>query len=409
MVSSPPSRQHGKPLLIGSLSGVSPPRKLEKLHFRPDADDPASFDEGWLQDLIDNNPSLLPLNEIEPGFGPLISLCKEMPTKAGYIDNVFVTGEGNIVLAECKLWRNPEARREVVAQIMDYAQAMSSWGYGEFNEMVKKANPSITSIFDHVCQRSDMEEHEYADAISRNLSLGRVLLLIVGDGIRSQAEDLTQSLQKHAGFHFTLSLVEVPVYRLPSGEYLVIPRILARTVNIERGIVSVQDGKLNFQEPRAVSPSSTPLRKTISVEQGMEILRAHSPETVQALERFMEQAAERGIYLDAATKSLVLRWPGPDDKAFALGYIKFDGDFVTDSVNWEPSKFGRVDLSHEYLDDLAALVNGRVRKTSKPENWYVLGTKGKYIKIDELLSLSSDWLSLIDKYINNLTLALKND
>jgi len=30
---------------------------------------------------------------------------------------------GRVILAECKLWRNPEARREVVAQIPDYAES----------------------------------------------------------------------------------------------------------------------------------------------------------------------------------------------------------------------------------------------------------------------------------------------
>ena len=32
------------------------------------------------------------------------------------------------MLIECKLWRNPEARREVVGQILDYAKVLTRRG-----------------------------------------------------------------------------------------------------------------------------------------------------------------------------------------------------------------------------------------------------------------------------------------
>ena len=35
---------------------------------------------------------------------------------------LLITPDGNLVLVECKLWRNPQARREVLAQIIDYAK-----------------------------------------------------------------------------------------------------------------------------------------------------------------------------------------------------------------------------------------------------------------------------------------------
>jgi hypothetical protein len=62
--------------------------------------------------------------DIEPAFTPLISICRELPTSAGYLDNLWLTPEGGIVLGECKLMRNPQARREVVAQALDYARAI---------------------------------------------------------------------------------------------------------------------------------------------------------------------------------------------------------------------------------------------------------------------------------------------
>jgi hypothetical protein len=60
-----------------------------------------------------------------------------------------------------------------------------------------------------------LPESEFVDAVSRNLRSGRVVVLIVGDGIRTETERLLESLQSHAGFRFTLALVELSVFMLP--------------------------------------------------------------------------------------------------------------------------------------------------------------------------------------------------
>src|SRR3546814_2517964 len=67
-------------------------------------------DETWLQALIHDHPEILPIIDIEPGFGDLIPMAREVPCRHGLIDNLFVTPSGDIVLVEAKLWRNPEMR-----------------------------------------------------------------------------------------------------------------------------------------------------------------------------------------------------------------------------------------------------------------------------------------------------------
>ena len=41
---------------------------------------------------------------------------------------------------ECKLWRNPEARREAVVQIIDYAHGMASWAHTDLDEAIRGAS-----------------------------------------------------------------------------------------------------------------------------------------------------------------------------------------------------------------------------------------------------------------------------
>src|SRR3546814_20051753 len=57
-------------------------------------------DENWLQTLIHDHPAILPVSDIEPGFGDLIAAAREVPCGHGYIDNLYLTPSGDIVLVE---------------------------------------------------------------------------------------------------------------------------------------------------------------------------------------------------------------------------------------------------------------------------------------------------------------------
>jgi hypothetical protein len=48
------------------------------------------------------NPGILPVREVDPSFGPLIPLCRELRTEAGPIDVAFINPFGKLTLVECK-------------------------------------------------------------------------------------------------------------------------------------------------------------------------------------------------------------------------------------------------------------------------------------------------------------------
>jgi hypothetical protein len=129
--------QHGAPLFIDSLEASGTALALDRLPLVRREPATTSHDEAWLQKLIYRFPQLLPVSEIEPGFGSLMPVCMELPTPAGYADNLYITETGNLALAECKLWRNPEARREVITQIIDYAHTLANWSYDELERAVR--------------------------------------------------------------------------------------------------------------------------------------------------------------------------------------------------------------------------------------------------------------------------------
>src|SRR5712671_6128009 len=211
--------------------------------------------EADIQALVHAHPGSLPIAEIDPMFAGAVPVCTELNTPAGAIDNLLITPSGLPVLVECKLWRNPEARREVVRQILDYAKELSRWSSSDVQREVshrlkRDGNPLLDMV-----RKVDpqLDEQHFNDALTANLRRGRFLLLIVGDGIREGVEAIAEYLQLHAGLHFSLGLVELPIYVMPNGDRLVAPRVLARTALITRNVVAVPDG---YSVDEAEDPTS---------------------------------------------------------------------------------------------------------------------------------------------------------
>ncbi|ESX14251.1 hypothetical protein NKJ16_24925 [Mesorhizobium sp. M0179] len=221
--------------------------------------------EAAIQDLIHRFPSCLPIAEIDPLFANPVPICRELSTPAGAIDNFMVTPTGLPVLAECKLWRNPEGRREVVGQILDYAKELALWTSSDLQrEASRRLGAEGNVLLDLVrAAGNDVDEIAFNDALTLNLRRGRFLLLIVGDGIRVGVETIAEYLQGHSGLHFTLGLVEMPIYQLADGARIIVPRVLAKTQTIVRTVIELPDGFVlsEGEEEGAVDSVETPERR----------------------------------------------------------------------------------------------------------------------------------------------------
>jgi hypothetical protein len=230
-------RQHCAPLLL-TTDGAIP---LESLGLRGGKD---AVSESDIQAVIQSHPACLPIAEIDQMFIGAVPICRELETNAGKIDNFMVTPSGLPVLVECKLWRNPEARREVVGQILDYAKELSRWSSSDLQrEVSRNLKQRGNALLERVREVApETDESQFNDSLTANLRRGRFLLLIVGDGIREGVEAIAEYLQAHAGLHFSLGLVEMPIFALPSGERLVVPRILARANIITRTVIETPPG-----------------------------------------------------------------------------------------------------------------------------------------------------------------------
>lgn len=219
--------------------------------------DDRTLPERWYQQLLFEHPSLIPVDEIEPAFGPLIPLARELHVGGGRVDVVYINAQGYITLVETKLWKNPDARRNVVSQIIEYATSMAKWTYADLRDRISRSQPGAFAdapdsnrneidadpILRLVRGEPGFDQVRFVDTVTRNLRLGRFLLIIAGDGIKDGVEELAETMQASPHLGYTLALLETAVYRLGDNntDLLVQPRVLARTREIVRHVIEIRN------------------------------------------------------------------------------------------------------------------------------------------------------------------------
>lgn len=175
-----------------------------------------------------------------------IPVCRELtlPKSGGsvFLDVFGITPAGRPVLIECKLWRNPQARREVIARVLESAALLRRWSYADLTARLKSKlgwageNPLLAHAAAH---GATLSEAVFTDAVSRNLRGGDFHLLLAGDGIR---EDAT-AIAEHIGENGTrLALVEFQRWRDGSGRQFIVPFIPFKTEVIRQRILTDDRG-----------------------------------------------------------------------------------------------------------------------------------------------------------------------
>lgn len=404
-------RQFYKPYMIhGNLSeGRATGLRQMSLTAKKNQDGMHLYNEGWIQELIHKHPDLLPVRELEPAFHPIFPVCRELPTKAGDLDNLFVSENGSLVLVECKLWKNPQARREVIGQALDYAKEISRWTYEDLVEAVSKRTKSQEDGVLKAVQEGrgdkteEFDEKTFIDSVSRNLRRGRFLLLIVGDGIHEGVEGITNFLQRHAGLDFTFGLVELSVFKVEGREeFLIQPRILANSVTVVRGVVRVEEQRrISVDSPveatAGTGAQSSGAKVTISEQEFYEKFTASSDvATANALRLFLDKLASIEVTPFFGVSSLNLRWFPASDKKMNFGSIKLDGKIDTDVANWVCGSVGRLDLGEKYQHDIADLIKADVRKSVGPAVTTIkVVQNGSQVHVKELLGVAEKWFDVI--------------
>jgi hypothetical protein len=390
--------RHSRPLLVRDA-----PIKLTRITLGQGADDGARR-EAFIQALVHDHPDLIPMEDIEPAFMPLVAVCRELETPAGYIDNLWVTPAGGLVIGECKLVRSPQARREVVAQALDYARALTGWSYETLAAQVSKARKDAATLWSLVSNDAQLDEAQFVDALERRLRAGRLMVLIIGDGIQEGAEGLTSYLQLHAGLHVGFALVDLSLWQTPNdGGLLVVPRVPMRTVLIERGVVRLESPSQVRIDPPDVeaaldaSKSSAPVPRahTLSEEDFYAEIEQRYPGRAGDLAAFVDSLAGFGV-VPEFRRSLVLRWHLSADVVGSLGYIDTSGKAWFSDAWGTANKLGQYQAGEAYLNEVATAVGGTVRPYKQTQA-IITGPSGRVVDVATLLDHQALWFAAIQR------------
>jgi hypothetical protein len=258
----------GAPLL------VSTEKKTFLSRCSTESSTPGAYKEDYLQQLIDEQPDILPISDFIEDAKRVYSLGREVQVNGFSIDNVLVTDGGHLVLVETKLVRNPGAVREVVAQILDYAMGICALLPTTFENQLRRCKSRRLADDQTVSEyiRNLPGDHfvglieDFDETFEQRRRDGEILLLIVGDEIKKSAERLVGWMAKDGSGPHQLGMVELCLYDLPGGERIVIPKTLLRTREASRHVEAItMRGMVREQVTATVSlPDQRPETRKIA-------------------------------------------------------------------------------------------------------------------------------------------------
>jgi hypothetical protein len=172
-------------------------------------DDSGYASEDQLQAMIGKFPNLL------PGISADSFVCREFKTDSGPIDNVIINAtDGSITLVECKLARNPEVRRKIVGQIIDYAASMHKLSFEEFHQCWKdRGGADLTSV--------ETAKGPLSLGVKTNLEGARFTLLLAVDKINEPLKDMITLVNKKTDATFRVALIELKRHSTEDTEILI--------------------------------------------------------------------------------------------------------------------------------------------------------------------------------------------
>jgi len=200
----------------------------------------AELKESWFRDSIAGNPDLVMGVCRRAGLTNEKWFCwgTEVKTGVGPIDVLLVSETGRIGIVETKLSLNPEKRRSVVAQLLEYAVNLRDRDLDDISESLP---------VESLVKTSDAQ---------RRLKEGDYLLVVAGDELDPRAVRLGEAvLGKHVLQKWDLALVDLALYRRPTDKEanLLVPTLRGTLVAERRQVFEVKFVGL----PEAFKPQVT--------------------------------------------------------------------------------------------------------------------------------------------------------
>jgi hypothetical protein len=272
--------------------------------------------EDILQILLASYPDLLPGDQITPENPRrwlLISREVAVPGDVDEIgrwslDHLFIDQEGMPTFVECKRASDTRSRREVVAQMLDYAaNGIEYWAIDRLRQAAAETARSRGISLDQEIQKligaqDEIEIEQFWQKVETNLHDGKVRLIFVADSTSKELRRLVEFLNK--------KLSDVEVLAVEVKQFL--------GGNDQKALVSRVIG---LTEPK---PGVKPRRQTNKDE----FLAKCTPEAVPLFEHMINIATQRGYKITWGEVGFSVRI-----------YFSLANRFVSFAYGYPPNEF----------------------------------------------------------------------
>jgi hypothetical protein len=172
--------------------------------------------EAHLQKMLYESPELIPLPK---GNSARVFVREAGLPGSGSTDLLGVEGDGSVYIVECKLADNPEVRRKVIGQILEYASYLWEMTLEEFDAIfVEREEKSLEDLF----LESKVEGWSFEvfrEKVTQNLKSGTFSLIIVVDKINDELERIISYVSSRSA-NLRLQAVELRLFREGDTEVL---------------------------------------------------------------------------------------------------------------------------------------------------------------------------------------------
>jgi len=188
-----------------------------------------------LQKLLVESPSLIPVDEIREGVSPLVFAISEFGlTGSGNADILAFSPDGDIVIVECKLASNPESKRKVIGQILEYASYLWGINYEEINKRVQKLKGKNLSELIEEAVAGEWDREISLDGVEQSLRNGSFILIIAVDKISKDLKRIIRYMNECSESAFSLHALEMHRFKKDKIEIL-IPHLYGMSIKPSAG------------------------------------------------------------------------------------------------------------------------------------------------------------------------------
>ncbi|MBP7777871.1 MAG: hypothetical protein KA371_12130 [Acidobacteria bacterium] len=305
--------------------------------------------EAWFRDAIFEQPllAIAPCEQAGLTDDDWYPWAKEFSTAAGPIDVLLVSSGGRVAVVETKLASNPENRRKVLVQALDYLSHLSDALRNHFPPIPRDASDEPVAERDEVMAR-------VAD--------GDGLVVIASDDVDDRVERLSKTVFGDQLLkQWKLALVDLALFRPTAGGTPVVLPVLRGAVTVEarqvvRVIVQGETPATKIVQERQDLTSLTPGRQAWDEERFFATLAASpAPATVKDL------AARVRDLVKQPDGDLALDWGTGQNGSMTLkrngaGLLEI---YVSGKLGCRPRKFVRAlgaGSAVQYQQELEALL-----------------------------------------------------